>query len=147
MMKPWNPSQTIEHLFAQIEKGQEVATEAGEPYANAILARIGYTNIERTGLFHLPCRDWRNLPIADQTWANFKRNFKRADTDRRLTATSSSAGYTGAVSGITTKSETDTKVEKMAAQIEALTRALQSNNKRQKNKTKQTAETGKLSYC
>ena len=101
MTKPWNPPTPIEDLFKQVDDGVKYATAGGEiPPATAIV-RICYDLIESSGVFETACREWRLLPIAQKTYAQFKVYFKAADKDRQRTITSSRAGFHGTINAAT----------------------------------------------
>jgi hypothetical protein len=61
---------------------------------------MGQSLINKTGMFADGCR-WRLLPEAQQTWATFKMHFARQERDRLETATTASAGYSGAAFAVT----------------------------------------------
>jgi hypothetical protein len=96
MAAPWNPPTPIDKLFTQLDDGIRFATAGNDKPSDPTVIRLGYNLIHKTGLFEIPCRDWRNKPEADKTRANFNLHFRAADQDRRLTATAGSAGYHGA---------------------------------------------------
>ena len=99
MSTTWHPSSPIETLYRQIDDGLAFA-EAGEsPIDDGTAVRIIYNIIFSTGVFELPCRDWRAKPRGDKTLANFKTFFQNANNDRA--ATTSSAGYHSANAAIT----------------------------------------------
>lgn len=95
MRVPWEPTTPIEGLFEQIDDGSAYAISGGDPYTDKQLVRFGYNNIDSNGRMSLACRDWRQKPEIDRTWANFKTDFKRAHLDLRLQTTSGSAGFQG----------------------------------------------------
>jgi hypothetical protein len=96
MGAPWNPPTPIDKLFAQLDDGIRFATAGKDKPSDPTVIRLGYNIIHQTGLFEIPCRDWRNKPEADKTRKKFNLHFRAADQDRRLTATAGSAGYHGA---------------------------------------------------
>eukprot|EP00978_Attheya_sp_CCMP212_P030085 scaffold109528_cov24-Attheya_sp.AAC.1 len=97
MEADWNSPTPIEDLFEQLRAGAAFATEGGDaPSAPRLVRLLGYNIINKTGLFELGCRDWRNKPPADKTFAQLQVHFKRWDRDRILLATARSAGYHGA---------------------------------------------------
>ena len=99
MSTTWHPTSPIETLYRQIDDGLAFA-EAGEsPIDDGTAVRIIYNIIFSTGVFELPCRDWRAKPRGDKTLANFKTFFQNANNDRA--ATTSSAGYHSANATIT----------------------------------------------
>jgi hypothetical protein len=78
MNKPWNPPTPIEALFKQLEEGVIFATADGEPPAAPAVVRMGYNIIEATGLFAMPCTEWRKLATAAKTMAAFQTHFRLA---------------------------------------------------------------------
>jgi hypothetical protein len=101
MTAPWNPPTPIENLFDQLKLGQEYAGEGGEPIDTRQLMRIGYNLIQQTGLFETSCREWRNKPTADKTYATFQIFFTKEDADRKVNSpTSAGAGYANSVQDI-----------------------------------------------
>jgi hypothetical protein len=96
MAAPWNPPTPIDKLFTQLDDGVRFATAGNDIPSTPTVIRLGYNIIYATGLFEVPCRDWRSKPEADKTLANFTTHFRAADQDRRLTTTTHSAGYHGA---------------------------------------------------
>jgi hypothetical protein len=93
MATPWNPPTPIDKLFTQLDDGIRFATAGNDKPSDPTVIRLGYNLIHQTGLFEIPCRDWRNKPEADKTRAKFNLHFRAADQDRRLTTTAGSAGY------------------------------------------------------
>jgi len=104
MNAAWHPPSPIESLWSQLDLARAFATAAGEmiPVSNVI--RMGYNILFRTGQFSEACRKWRQrlTPAGDApTIAQFKEHFHLANEDRRLLATTSSAGYNSANSATT----------------------------------------------
>jgi hypothetical protein len=93
MNTPWNPPTPIEALFNQLDEGVIFATAGGEPPAPSVVVRMGYNLIEATGLFVMPCTEWRKLATAAKTMAAFKMHFREADVDCRLITTTGCAGF------------------------------------------------------
>jgi hypothetical protein len=96
MATDWNPPTPIEELFEQLRAGLAFATEGGDAPSAPRLVRLGYSIIIKTGLFELGCREWRNKPDVDKTFAAFQVHFKRWDRDRLLLLNTRMAGYHGA---------------------------------------------------
>ena len=106
MKAPWGPPTPVETLFTQLDKGVAFATAGGDITSEQNTMRLGYNNIYATGLFTKPCHAWRAMPTASQTLVAFKKHFKQADKDRRLTTTVASAGYHGANTAIVPTTKT-----------------------------------------
>lgn len=96
MATPWHPPTPIDKLFTQLDDGVRFATAGNDTPSKPSVVRLGYNLVHATGLFEVPCRDWRAKTEADKTLTNFITHFRAADQDRRLTTTTSSAGYHGA---------------------------------------------------
>jgi hypothetical protein len=126
MSAAWHPPTPIEDLFEQLRAGAEFATEGGDTPSTPQMVRLGYNLIYKTGLFSQACREWRDKPAADKTFNNLKLHFKKWDKDRKLLATSSSAGYHGAnhASSNVPSSDSQATLTQLQQQIQALTSAL-----------------------
>ena len=97
MATPWHPPTPIDKLFTQLDDGVRFATAGNDTPSTPSVVRLGYNIILATGLFEVPCREWRAKAEASKTLANFTiLHFRAADQDRRLTTTSGSAGYANA---------------------------------------------------
>jgi hypothetical protein len=94
MCIPWHPPTPIEALYNQLEDGMIFAEAGKEPIQVSHALRLGLDNIHATGLFEAACRDWR-LSADEKTMLSFQTRFRQADADRRLTATTGTAGYHG----------------------------------------------------
>jgi hypothetical protein len=127
MATDWNPPTPIEDLFEQLRSGEAFAVDGGDPPSEPRLVRLGYSLIQKTGLFEVACREWRYKPTADKTFANLQIHFKRGDRDRQLTITSGTAGYHGAHHVAGPPPAPAPQANEMAAmrvQIETLTAAM-----------------------
>jgi len=114
----WNPSTSIESLFARIQNHVDFAAAGGAPIPDALIAQAAYSNVESTGLYPTYCDNWRAKPGQQRTWANFKTHFTTAYKDlHRLT--SSSAGYHSA-NVVTKHDPTTEKLEIIMAELLAL---------------------------
>ena len=91
MSKTWHPTSPIENLFLQIDEGIDFALAGESPIDDSTAVRIIYKIVADTGVFELPCREWRALPRHERTLANFKIRFRAANDDR--SATTGTAGY------------------------------------------------------
>ena len=127
MATDWNPPTPIEDLFEQLRSGEAFAVDGGDPPSEPRLVRLGYSIIQKTGLFEVACREWRYKPQVDKTFANLQLHFKKGDRDRQLTITSGTAGYHGAHNVAAQPTVPITPATEMAAlklQIETLTAAM-----------------------
>jgi hypothetical protein len=108
MLTPWNPPTPLEVLFTQLEDGAAYASAGGDPISDAFQARKVASILFDSGRFPIDHREWRAKPTAEQTFANAKTHFRKADLDRRkLELTSGSAGYHGAANQLTTAQAND----------------------------------------
>jgi hypothetical protein len=128
MNNVWQPPAPIETLFDQLQRGVAFAAATGEPIADATVARIGYNQILRTGLFAEACRDWRLRDEANQTYAEFLVHFKRQDRDRLESATAGSQGYAALTCVEIAKPEQEAQVNSatsLTADLAAILKELQ----------------------
>ena len=125
MTTPWHPTSPIETLFLQIDDGIAFASAGDSPIDDNTAVRIIYNIIADTGVFELPCRDWRAKPRNDKTLANFKRFFHTANNDR--STTTSSAGYHSAQAALIT---TNDNLASLLAAHNKLQKTVEQLNKR-----------------
>jgi hypothetical protein len=93
----YDPAQTIEALFSQLEDAMDYADAGSNPYSTAQVVTNAYSLMFSTGLLPEACREWRRKPGIDKTWANFKTDFAEAHHDLRLAqGTTQEGGYHGA---------------------------------------------------
>jgi hypothetical protein len=94
MTAPVNFQDPIETLFKQIEDGDRYANAGAQPYMEAQYVNIAFLLILNTGAIHDDCRDWQRRTPMNQTWADFRREFSRAQREQRIIAsTTSGVGY------------------------------------------------------
>jgi hypothetical protein len=82
---PYDPNQTIETLFQQIQDARAFAVAGGQPDGAAIIINVAYTSVFNMGLFPNACRAWQSRAIAGKMWAQFKLDFATAHCEFRLT--------------------------------------------------------------
>jgi hypothetical protein len=82
LSRQWGPDQPLSDLWDQIKKCQDFASGMAEPISDATVLRTTIDNLEESGAFPHNMRDWRKLPIAQQTLTNLKVHFKIADNER-----------------------------------------------------------------
>ena len=104
----WNPSTSIESLFAKIQSHADFATAGGVTIPDALLAQAAYCNIESTGLYPTYCDGWRAKPTAQRTWAHFKTYFMTAYKDFHRHTTSSAGFHSANVAFTKTDTTKDT---------------------------------------
>jgi hypothetical protein len=94
MTAPINFQDPIETLFKQIEDGLPYANAGMQPYTEAHYANIAFLLILNTGAIPDAYRDWQCHTPVNQTWADFRREFYRAQQEQRIiSCTASGAGY------------------------------------------------------
>jgi hypothetical protein len=107
MQIPWNPPTPVEALFNQRTEGVAFAAAGNEALSDTQVIRIGYDLISQTGLFEMPCREWRQKAAGDKTMTAFQAHFRDADLDRMSTATAATAGYHHAANHVATHPSTN----------------------------------------
>jgi hypothetical protein len=94
MTAPINFQDPIETLFKQIEDGVRYANAGAQPYMEAQYVNIAFLLILNTGAIPDACRDWQRRTPMNQTWAEFRREFARAQREQRIiSSTANGAGY------------------------------------------------------
>jgi hypothetical protein len=94
MTAPINFQDPIESLFKKNEDGVRYANAGMQPYMEEQYFNIAFLLILNTGAIPDACRDWQHRTPVNQTWADFRREFSRAQRDQRIIAsTSNGAGY------------------------------------------------------
>jgi hypothetical protein len=94
LMESWDGSSPFEAVITRINQCVAYAAYAGNPYSpGQILAKVFHV-VFQTGLIHIACREWKRLPAAQRTNANFKTHIVLAQQDNRNEQrTSKEAGY------------------------------------------------------
>jgi hypothetical protein len=94
MTAPINFQDPIETIFKQIEDGVLYANAGAQPYMEAQYVNIAFLLILNTGAIPDACRDWQRRTSMNQAWAEFRREFARAQREQRIiSSTASGAGY------------------------------------------------------
>jgi hypothetical protein len=94
MTAPINFKDPIETLFKQIEDGVRYDNAGMQPYIEAQYVNIAFLLILNTGAIPDACRDWQHRTPVNQTWADFYREFDRAQQEKCIiSSTASGAGY------------------------------------------------------
>jgi hypothetical protein len=94
MAAPFNFQDPIETLFKQIEDAVRYANSGMQPYIEAQYVNIAFLLILNTGAIPDACRDWQRRTPVNQTWADFRREFTRAQWEQRIiSSTASGAGF------------------------------------------------------
>jgi hypothetical protein len=82
---PYDPNQSLETLFQQIQDARAFVVASGQPYGAAMIFNVAYTLVFNTGLFPDACRAWQSRAIAGKMWAQLKLDFATAHPEFRLT--------------------------------------------------------------
>ena len=69
----YNDSAPIETLWDQIEESIAYTTATNTPYTAQQTNNIAYKLLLKTGQFKDKLKEWKRLPVAQQTWPQFKR--------------------------------------------------------------------------
>jgi hypothetical protein len=94
MTEPINFKYPIEPLFKQIEDGVRYANAGAQPYMEAQYVNIAFLLILNTGAIPDDCSDWQRRTPMNKTWADFRREFSRAQREQNIiSSTASGAGY------------------------------------------------------
>jgi hypothetical protein len=94
MTAPINFQDPIETLYKHIEDGARYANAGAQPYMEAHYVNIAFLLILNTGAIPDACRDWQHRAPMNQPWAEFRREFARAQREQILIpSTASGAGY------------------------------------------------------
>jgi hypothetical protein len=84
MTAPINFQDTIETSFIQIEDGVHYANAGMQTYMESQYVNITFLLILNTGAISDACRDWQRRTPVNQTWAEFQREFARAQLEQRI---------------------------------------------------------------
>jgi hypothetical protein len=94
MMVPINFQDPIETLFKNIEYGLCYANTGMERYMEAQYVSITFLLTINTGTIPDACREWQLRTPFNQTWAEFRREFARAQREHHIiSSTASGADY------------------------------------------------------
>jgi hypothetical protein len=93
---PWNPDDPIVDVWNRIAKAREFAAFAQEPISEGTAITLTLYEFEKVGVMATATEAWRNLPREQQTLAQFKLHFNRAEEARARLLTAKTAGYHGA---------------------------------------------------
>eukprot|EP00957_Ditylum_brightwellii_P084638 6436262-Ditylum_brightwellii.AAC.1 len=93
-------------MSKRLDGAQGLATGARNPYQEAQLVIIAYDLNVCTAVLNNACKEWRHLPDANKTWANFKLFY--ADAHTKLQEMQSAAQELHYSTGIINNAETET---------------------------------------
>ena len=84
---PYKVSTPIKTLWEHIKKAIAFAGVADAPYTVQQVNNNIYDLLRWTGKFKEELKEWRQLPIAQQTWPQYKHTMTRAHSDLRWQST------------------------------------------------------------
>jgi hypothetical protein len=91
---PINFQDPIETLLKHIEDGVHYANAGMRPFMESQNVNIAFLLILNTGAIPDACHDWQHHTPVNQTWADSRREFARAQQEQRIiSSTASGAGY------------------------------------------------------
>jgi hypothetical protein len=73
---PYDPNQSIETLFQQIQDARVFAVAGGHPYGASMIFNVAYTLVLNTGLFPNACRAWQFRAIAGKNVGAVQARFR-----------------------------------------------------------------------
>jgi hypothetical protein len=76
--RAWDPQQTIESLFKQIQDFADYSEAGGVLIGHPQQINVRYANIFATGHFMSACRRWNKKYSIEKTWIQFKSHFTDA---------------------------------------------------------------------
>jgi hypothetical protein len=91
MRRAWDPQQSVESLFKQIQDCADYSEAGGVLIGHPHQINMGYAKIFATGHFMSACRRWNEKPNAGKTWAQFKAHFYAAHRQHKQMQGESSA--------------------------------------------------------
>jgi hypothetical protein len=92
----WNPENSIEAVFIQVNTCRDIATDGGDPITEPTAVRSILQNFEASGVFPDAIRLWRARPRLEHTLANITSHFIDADRERIRAQTSRAGGFAAA---------------------------------------------------
>jgi hypothetical protein len=103
MRRAWDPQQSVETLFKQIQDCADYSEAGGVLISRPQQINIGYTKIFAMGHFMSACCRWNDKPTAEKTWTQFKSHFAAAHRKHKKMQEESAAtsGYHSANAAVT----------------------------------------------
>jgi hypothetical protein len=95
MRQAWDPQQSVETLFKQIQYCADYSEAGGVLIGHPQQINVGYEHIFATGHFMSACRRWNKKPSAEKTWTQFKSHFAAAHCQHKQMQgeSAATAGY------------------------------------------------------
>jgi hypothetical protein len=75
MRRAWDPQQSVESLFKQIQDCADYSEAGVIIIGNPQQINVGYALFFATGHFMSACRRWHEKPTVEKNWAQFKTHF------------------------------------------------------------------------
>jgi hypothetical protein len=97
MEAEWHSTQPLTDMWKQIRKARNFAANHN-PISEETAILTATTLLENSGVFEQDLRDWSLLDEDQQTYANLKTRFNKADKERRKKLSSKQAGYSNLAS-------------------------------------------------
>jgi hypothetical protein len=141
MRRAWDPQQTVETLFKQIQDCADYSEAGGFPIGPSQQINIGFANIFATGHFMSACRRWNKKPAADKSGTHFKSHFAASHRQHKQMQgeTAADAGYLSANSAMThNEDQMDKELETATASDRGVVAALTQANSRLVKQLKKT---------
>jgi hypothetical protein len=79
---PWNPDTPLETMLNNVEDCRQTAAAGNDPITEPTAVRAMVQNLKNSGLFSKAIDLWQDKPEADQTLANFRLHFHKANKQR-----------------------------------------------------------------
>jgi hypothetical protein len=122
MRKAWDPQQTVETLFKQIQDCVDFAETGGVAIGAAQKLSSAYSKIFKSGKLNSACRRWDNKVEADKTWNNLKIHFA-ADYRQHRQIQGETVGAQGFANASVTQASKDNLAEQALGDFANLARA------------------------
>jgi hypothetical protein len=90
---PWDPADDITALWTRAAKCQGFARDTNEPLHDDTLMVLLLDALQASGVMTQYINEWNRRDTAEQTFANFKTHFNRANKVRLMETTVQQAGY------------------------------------------------------
>lgn len=73
--EPIDTSQPVSVYFKKMDEAVQFASDGNTPFNDNDIVETAYFAFQQTGLYLLPCKEWRRRPDNQKTWLNFKQFF------------------------------------------------------------------------
>ena len=93
--EPLDTSKPVSVYFKHMEEAAQYANDGNAPFSDNDIIETAYYAFQQTGLYQIPCKEWRRRPTDQKTWIAFKtffaNEFRDLKEDQRVQA--GTAGY------------------------------------------------------